>query len=69
MRVRRCAARTLYTVIRVWGRDLIHNSAAFVRVANALIERFREREAGSMTGEAEEVAALVHELVDVHALD
>lgn len=43
-KVRRCAAKTLHTIIAVRSRDLLDSPDVFDRVAKALVDRFQERE-------------------------
>lgn len=43
-KVRRCAAKTLYTLVSVQGMDLLDNATTFDRIIHALIDRFHERE-------------------------
>lgn len=43
-KVRRCAAKTLYTLVSVQGSDLLDNITTFDRIIHALIDRFHERE-------------------------
>lgn len=43
-KVRRCAAKTLNTLVSVQGLDLLDNATTFDRIIHALIDRFQERE-------------------------
>lgn len=43
-KVRRCAAKTLYTLVAVQGIDLLDSATTFDRIIHALIDRFQERE-------------------------
>lgn len=45
-KVRRCAAKTLHTIISVKGKDMLENAETYERVTRALLGRFREREEG-----------------------
>lgn len=43
-KVRRCAAKSLHTILSIRTKDFLDSAEAFDRVARALVDRFQERE-------------------------